>query len=152
MKKNFFKRFLAFVMALCMCFGTTSMSAFAAESEAPADCVTTEDVGVMPMADGDVLTAGMRAFTNSTTLSLELTHANWSTDFCVTVLGNTGAKYEVVLDGPDDITATTYIAGGTSNLTLLLTLLYAPAGTYKFTFTRLSGSAISASAIAEIRD
>ena len=144
MRSNLLKRILTFALALCMGVSMTSVSAFAAETEGVKDSndyhTTRSD---------ELITSGMATVVDSATITLNLSKVHWSTAIYVGVLGNAGARYEVVVTEPDGSQYTTYVTGGTNNLSLFYTMVYSQSGSYKFKFTRLSGSSISASAIVE---
>ncbi|MBR2289579.1 MAG: hypothetical protein IJ867_02970 [Clostridia bacterium] len=101
---------------------------------------------------GKVLVYDSKDFVNSVTIYLTLSSANWSADCLATVTGNTGALYEVEVTTPGGTTYTDYITSNTGDFERIVTLVYASAGTYTFKFTRLTGSAVTAHAVAEICD
>ena len=143
-------RILSLILVLCMSFAMMSVAAFAAEDPNPG--ANTGDPNEPDRAVGDVLYAGSASFTNSVTITLNMGQGNWSADFLVIVMGNAGARYMVELTTPSGSTHTAYVTSGTGVFTNMATLVYASAGTYTFTFTRISGNAGIANAIAEICD
>lgn len=147
MRSNLLKRILTFALALCMGVSMTSVSAFAAETEG-----VTDSSDYHTTRSGEVITSGMATVVDSTTITLNLSKVHWSVDIYVGVLGNTGARYEVVLTEPDGTQYTSYITGGPNNISLFSSMVYSQTGNYKFKFTRLSGSSIAASAIVEFQD
>lgn len=142
-------RILALVMALSMVFMMTAVNAFAEGDE-------TATTGKVPegsaKSSGDLITFGTLVFTNSGTITLNLSKAYWFVTISGVITGNAGAQYEVVMTTPSGSSVTTYMTSSSGTFSLITTLAYASAGTYKFKFTRLTGSASPCSAIAEIRD
>lgn len=161
-----FKRIMSLALAVFTVFAMTSMSVLAAEPAQAAEVTESAESAevakqeVMPnssssvdtLSSDEVIAAGMATIVNSATINLTLTGIHWNTGFYITVLGNQGAKYEVVLTLPDGSQKVAYVAGGSSNLSLIAFGLHTDPGTYKFEFTRISGNAASARAIAEIHE
>ena len=128
----------------------TAVTAFAAEdNDAPVSGSAAPSESVQSV--GDVLVTDSKDFVNTCTISLYLSKGNWSADFLVKVVGNPGAHYEVRMTTPGGSTSTSYIYSNTG-YTNMVTLVYASPGTYTFEFTRLSGSASTATATVEICD
>ena len=137
-------------MAMVLCFSMTAVTAFAAEdNDAPVSSSATPSEPVRSI--GDTLVAGSKDLVNTCTISLNLSSGNWSADFLVKIVGNPGAHYEVRMTTPGGSTSTSYIYSNTG-YNNMVTLVYASAGTYTFEFTRLSGSASTATATAKICD
>ena len=174
MKKNQVVRNLSLILVMLLCIAMISVTAIAEE-----DFVISEDVEEMvpeisfeiiggdaeiiedaksiPSTEntrtvGDLLATGMDDFIRTTTIPLTLSSGNWSADFLASVTGNPGAIYEVVLVSPGGSTHTINIYSSGGAFTIITTMMYASAGTYNFRFTRCTGSAVTAYAVAEIRD
>ena len=145
MKKTSLFRILSLVLAMCLSFGLTSAVAFAEDTPVTPIDVDEDSIGAVLVYDS-------KDFVNSVTMYLTLSSGNWSADFLATVTGNAGALYQVDMTTPGGSTYTVYITSNTGDFTKIVTLAYASAGTYTFKFTRLSGSAVSAHAVAEICD
>lgn len=146
MKKRNLIRILSMVLAMVLCFSVTAATAFAVEEETPETPIHIDE------SDGDLITFGTSTFTNSTTITLNLSSGNWSADFNAVVTGNAGAKYFIEMTRPGGTISTFTITSNSGTFTHLTTLIYASAGTYTFEITRISGSASPCSAIVEIRD
>ena len=142
-KANLVKRILSIFTVICLSLAMTT-GVFAEETpETPVDI----DESV-----GDILCAGTADFVNSVSIPLTMGSGNWSTDFIATVTGNAGARYMVEVITPSGSNYSTYLTCGSGQFTIVKTLTYASSGTYTFRFTRVSGSASTATAVAEICD
>jgi hypothetical protein len=146
MRKNVssLKKFFAMFLVICLCT-MMSATAFAAEEKVPEENVASNSVG-------SILYSASAYFTKSTTLTITMTKGNWDADFLVTVIGNSGATYEVDMTTPSGTVYTSFITGGSGTFTNMKTLTYASKGTYTFKFTLLAGSEVSANALVEICD
>lgn len=158
-----FKRIMSLALAVFTVFAMTSMSVLAAEPAQAAEVTESAEVAkqevmtnssssVDTLSSDEVVATGMATIVNSATITLQLTQSHWNAGFYITVLGNQGAKYEVVLTMPNGSQKVAYVAGGSSNLSTIAYTIYAEPGTYEFEFTRISGNAASARAIAEIHE
>ena len=147
--KKLFGRFVSLITVLCMSMAVASTTVSAAEAPTPE---TPETPVIVDESVGQVLVSGSADFVNSTTIYLYLSSGNWSADCLAVVTGNPGAIYEVVMTTPGGSSSTAYVTSNSGVFTNIVTLSYASSGTYKFKFTRISGSAVTAHARAEICD
>lgn len=144
-KSRFISTIMALFLAVSMCV-SFSATAFAAEESTPEDPV---DVAG---AVGQILYAEGKDFNGETTITINMTSGNWAADFLVGVIGDAGTTYKVVLEAANGNKYISYVSGNNSTLTKIITLTYAKAGTYKFTFTKLGAGNSSAHALVEICD
>lgn len=151
-RTNLFTRMMSLITALCMSFvmmGITSMTAFAADEDAP---LVFETSSGSTRSVGDILAVESDDFVTTVTIPVYLSKGNWSADFLVKITGNAGAQYQVDLTTPGGNTISQYIYSNSGSYTNMVTMTYASAGTYYFKFTRITGSANTVHAICEICD
>ena len=142
-KTSLNKRILSLIMVLCLSF-TMMIFTTAAFAE--------DGTNSVPGSDGTraVINFDSDYLTNYVEIDLHLSKGYWGADFYASVVGNVGGQYEVDITTPGGTTITDYISGSGGTLTLITTMMYASPGTYRFEFYRLSGSEVSALAVAQI--
>lgn len=151
-----FKRFGAFLVAfsLCLCASTTAFAA-EVEPEVTEEVVCSEDVGVMPANLNSTLLYADRTSSFITSLPEPFRITTkidiWDVLFQVWVVGNPGATYQVRINYPDGRNYYGEVTGN-SQVKTPISGGFAPAGEYKFYFTRKSGNATSAIGYMEIYD
>ena len=147
MKKTF-KR-LGIILFVCiMCF-TSSIASFAGyANDSSINEIDNQSISTYSL--GSLLYSKGKNFTESCTITITTTSANWSADFVLTVSENSSANYFVTMVEPDGTSHTGLVGGGGGSSTFTLT--YAPAGTYTFIFTKNTGVTKTATAFVQIYD
>lgn len=140
--RNIFKRIGAIFLALTLCFGT-SLTAFAAE-DVP---TVTEESDFSTFSNPNILNSNVsKSFQTQGEVSVQLDSATWNLAFYAAVAYNSGSTYYVRILAPNGETFTGTVPGDGS-LHYIDTILYAPAGNYKFSFSRITGNPVTLTAI-----
>ncbi len=140
-KASNFKRILAILVTLVMCFGTT-LTVSAAEEVPVGDesVVENEDTALMPASIGIELERAYKYFTGSITIDIYNNSGNFDADFSVLISGNSSASYRVVMTAADGSTKSQTLCG--NGIPIYINMGYAKAGKYSFYIYQLTGSMI----------
>lgn len=142
-KTSLNKRILSLIMVLCLSFTMTIFTIAAFAEEGADNAPDGNGTRAVINYDSDYLTDYVEIY-------LYLSSGHWMTGFYAAVVGNVGTEYEVDITTPGGSTITSYVLGGGGTLSLITTMAYASAGTYRFEFYRITGDPVSALAVAQI--
>lgn len=149
-----FKRIGAILVALTLCLGT-SATAFAAESEPVVSqtevadtSATSEDEGIMPCSNYIGSNRIVSSDVGTFSIPISLSTAIWNTTFRVIIDGDSSVLYNVTITEPNG-TRHSMEAWG-NGTPYPITLFYTSAGTYMFSFNRVSSGSSTVLAIVEV--
>ncbi len=154
MKRRLFKRLCVFAMIAC--FGIASMSTTNVFASEVINKKTTieivEDEAITTYAEGNLLYSSSATIKNSATVTITTAEGNVNANFYVGVLGNTGKTYTVNMYVNGKLRNEIAMVVGGGEFINIANLLYAGAGTYKFTFTCYENVSTSGTAMVWIYD
>lgn len=132
-----------------MSFGTIAFASNTTESLSPdSKAFVLNDTSNRVV--GDLLYSSGQYFTNSCTITIITTSANWDADFYLTVSENSSATYNVVMTAANGSVYSQLVGGGGGSAHFNMS--YAKAGTYTFQFYLNNGSSNTAFASVQIFD
>lgn len=142
---KYFLRIWSILLALALCL-SGSLTTFAAEEEHE----TKLSESYAPASTPTILNSGVsNAFQTQEIFYVTLNNSTFNASFYVAVRTNSSANYSVKIVAPNGQTLTG-TAMGDANLHYIGYLAYAPAGEYKFSISRKTGTATTVTALGAI--